>query len=277
MSGVAVVTIAHGRHEHLRAQHRSLARSTRRPDVYVVVAMGDAHLESWPSIDGLTPLVTAIDVAPDGLPLAAARNRGMSVALAAGCDVLIGLDVDCLGGRELVTAYDDAVRAEPQRVWSGPVTYLAPSAEGYPLEALDELDDPHPARPAPAPGELLPGGDPNLFWSLSFALSASAWADTGGFDEAYVGYGAEDTDFGRRVVRAGLDHGWVGAARAYHQHHPTEDPPVAHLDDILRNGRAFHRRWGEWPMGGWLHRFEELGLVVRQGDDWVRSRTGEPG
>jgi len=46
--------------------------------------------------------------------------------------------------------------------------------------------------------------------------------------------------------------GWVGGARAYHQHHPVSSPPVEHLDDILRNGRLFHERWGEWPMTGWL-------------------------
>ena len=35
MSSVAVVTIAHGRHEHLAAQQRSLARGSARPDQYV--------------------------------------------------------------------------------------------------------------------------------------------------------------------------------------------------------------------------------------------------
>jgi GT2 family glycosyltransferase len=152
------------------------------------------------------------------------------------------------------------------------VTYLPPAPpDGYPLDRLVELDDPHPARPAPEPGRRVPGADPDLFWSLSFALSATAWESTGGFDEAYVGYGAEDTDFGRRVVTAGLAHGWVGAARAYHQHHPTRTPPVQHLDDILRNGRTFRERWGEWPMRGWLEEFERLGLVRRAGEDWVRG------
>ena len=41
MSRVAVVTIAHGRHEHLAAQHGSLARGTVRPDHYLAVAMDD--------------------------------------------------------------------------------------------------------------------------------------------------------------------------------------------------------------------------------------------
>ncbi|WP_425466922.1 galactosyltransferase-related protein [Rarobacter faecitabidus] len=54
---------------------------------------------------------------------------------------------------------------------------------------------PHPARPAPAPGEIVAGGSYDLFWSLTFALSSATWQRIGGFDEGYCGYGGEDTDF----------------------------------------------------------------------------------
>lgn len=277
MSGTAVVTVVHGRHEHVRAQQRTLAASSRPPDAYVVVAMGDDDLATVVHEDarvtGLVARVVDMDAEPGCLPLAAARNRGMQAAVAAGCDVLVGLDVDCLAGPGLVAAYDEVARADTGRVWSGPVTYLPPAPpDGYPLDRLDELDNPHPARPAPVPGTTHTGGDPDLFWSLSFALSTSAWARCGGFDEAYVGYGAEDTDFGRRVAAAGLDHAWVGAARAYHQHHPVSDPPVEHLDAILRNARTFRERWGETPMRGWIEEFERRGLVERDGlGHWRRT------
>jgi GT2 family glycosyltransferase len=115
------------------------------------------------------------------------------------------------------------------------------------------------------------GTDPDLFWSLSFAISRRAWQRVGGFDEAYVGYGAEDTDFGHRVVRAGLEHGCAGDARAYHQWHPVSSPPVEHLDDILRNASLFHARWGRWPMVGWLAAFAELGLLEHRDGRWVRA------
>ena len=85
-----------------------------------------------------------------------------------------------------------------------------------------------------------------------------------------MGYGGEDTDFGRTALAAGVGLGWVGAARAFHQHHPVSSPPVEHLDAILRNGRLYHRRWGRWPMTGWLEAFEEQGLVRRDGNDRVR-------
>lgn len=270
MSGIGVVTVAHGRHGHLSAQHATLLRGRLRPDVYVVVAIDDPSIEAMLPMTGLEPQVLPIDTDPCRLPLAAARNRGMDLARAAGCDVLIGLDVDCLAGADLVAAYADAVRSAAGAVWSGPVTYLdPPGAGGYPLDGLDELDAPHPARPAPAPGQVVHGGDPTLFWSLSYAVSATAWRRTGGFDEAYVGYGAEDTDFGRRADAAGLEMAWVGGARAYHQHHPVSRPPVEHLDDILRNGRTYRERWGHWPMRGWLDEFERQGLVTRVDGDYV--------
>ena len=272
MTSVAVVTLAAGRHDHLAAQHRSLARGSRRPDDYVVVAMGDPGITAEDH-DGLARRVVPVALPPDGrLPLAAARNVGVRSALASGADVVVLLDVDCLAGRDLVTAYADAAAEHPGSVWSGPVTYLpSPGPDGYDLDALAALDDPHPARPAPDPGRLVSGAEPDLFWSLSFALSRAAWERSGGFCEEYAGYGGEDTDFGRTCAARGLDLGWVGSARAYHQHHPVEDPPGAHLDDILRNGAVFHRRWGGWPMGGWLEDFERLGLVRRVGDGWERN------
>ncbi|MFL6109714.1 MAG: glycosyltransferase family 2 protein [Marmoricola sp.] len=271
MTGTAVVTVVHGRHDHLAHQVRSLHLATHRPDLHVVVAIEDPAVRCVPELRSERVVVLDIASDPRGLPLAAARNAGVAFAAGAGCDVLICLDVDCLAGPDLVSGYADIVHARPDVVWSGPVTYLKPpGVEGYLLNALGSLDSPHPARPAPEPGEHVVGADPDLFWSLSFALSARAWTRTGGFDEAYVGYGAEDTDFARRVHRAGLDLGWVGSARAYHQHHRVDSPPVEHLDDILRNAQLFHHRWGTWPMLGWLTSFEDLGLVRQTSAGWDR-------
>lgn len=272
-ASVGVVTLAHGRHAHLDAQLTSLAGGTRQPDHHLVVAMDDP-LITVAERDGLRRDVVRYDGhAHAGLPLAAARNLGVATLLDRGADVVVLLDVDCLAGPGLVASYAEAVADRPDVVWSGPVTYLPPPpADGYDLRdlaVLDTWDDPHPARPAPAPGERLLPADPDLFWSLSCAVGAATWRAVGGFDEAYVGYGAEDTDFGHRVATAGLTLGWVGGARAYHQHHPVSRPPVEHLDSILRNARVFHRRWGRWPMLGWLREFEALGLVRYDGGNWT--------
>jgi N-acetylglucosaminyl-diphospho-decaprenol L-rhamnosyltransferase len=146
----------------------------------------------------------------------------------------------------------------------GPVTYLP---EGVVVEVdtdLDPLTSPHAARPSPPDGELVEATPAQqvLFWSLSFAASADAWARIGGFDEGYVGYGGEDTDFAMRAAAAGVPLVWVGGAHAYHQHHPTSAPPWQHLDDILRNGRRYAERWGTWPMEGWLRAFSEAGAIA---------------
>ena len=66
--------------------------------------------------------------------------------------------------------------------------------------------------------------------------------------------------------RQGLGLTWVGGAAAYHQWHPVGSPPVGHLTDIVRNGALFAKRWGWWPMGGWLTEFEALGLARRASD-----------
>lgn len=266
----AVVTIARGRHRHLGRQHQSLAAATP-PDHYVVVAMDDPALASWTPAVEPRPLVVPAPGDPRGLPLAASRNLGFRTAIALGAEVVVGLDVDCLVGPETVGAYLDVVQERPDVLWSGPTTYLPETARDCDPTDLAALDDPHPARPAPAPGSIRVGGDPNHFWSLSFAAHADTWVRVGGFCERYAGYGAEDTDFAHRWHRSGRPLGWVGDARTYHQHHPTEDPPTQHLDDILRNGAIFAAQWGRWPMEGWLAEFEARGLVERApGGAWVR-------
>lgn len=274
MTRVGVVTIAHGRRHHLAGQHRTLALGRRAPDLYTCVAMGDDTITARTD-HGLYRDVVRVDVPPEGLPLATARNAGVAHVLDAGADVVVLLDVDCLAGFSLVSAYADAVEAHGDRLWSGPVTYLPPATVvDHPAE-LAALDDPHPARPAPRPGATERSTRPELFWSLSFATSPATWQRLGGFHEGYVGYGGEDTDLGRTAARLGVETWWVGSARAYHQHHPVSSPPVEHLEAILRNGRLFRERWGEWPMAGWLTAFEERGLVERVDGDWVRA--GRPG
>ena len=266
MSTVALITVVHGRHQHLENQGRTVARGTRHPDLRIVVAMDDPGLER-PDAD-----VLHLGADAPRLPLAAARNLGADHAIALGADVLVFLDVDCLAGAGLIEGYAHAVEESPGVVWSGPVSYLPPAPPGgYDLTDLRQYDEPHPGRPAPRPEERLINPRPELFWSLSFALHHQTWSRIGGFCEEYQGYGGEDTDFGLLTHHRGLRHGWTGDARAYHQHHEVETPPVQHLDAILRNGAVFNSRWGHWPMTAWLTQFEELGLVCHDDGHWRRA------
>jgi N-acetylglucosaminyl-diphospho-decaprenol L-rhamnosyltransferase len=266
----AVITLVHGRPGHLREQQRGLAAATVRPEHYVVVAMDDpsavAATLTGPLAGSGIALHTVTLPAGPRLPLAAARNAGARAALGAGAEVLVFLDVDCIPSPDAVGTYRSTVGAHPGELHCGTVRYLD---ERHSRAAPPVLDGPpHPARPAPAPGETLASTDWPLFWSLSFAVDAATWRRLGGFHEAYTGYGAEDTDFGLSAHEAGVHLRWVGGADVYHQHHASESPPVRHRDDILRNAAIFHARWDRWPMEGWLRRFAELGIAEFRDGRW---------
>lgn len=265
----SLITLVANRASHLAHLVAGVARGDERPDELVVVDMGskDAPRDV---VDAVDLDVNVVWVTPDelaapsrpGLPLAAARNVGASRATG---DQLVFCDVDCIPSRTLVGAYRRAIGRGG--LCCGPVRYLerfwhrhdAP----HPVvddEVLRARSAPHPARPAPSHEHVDERHE--LFWSLSFGLDRATWERVGGFDESYVGYGGEDTDFGFRARAAGVDVRWMDDGLAFHQWHPVSDPPVEHLDDIVANARSFRRRWGTWPMEGWLQGFADRGLVT---------------
>lgn len=263
--GVATVSLCSAaRVEHLRAQLAALGDSAVSR---IVVWVGD---DDPPPLDA--DVILHVPPGEDGLRLAGGRNAGARAAIARGAGLLVFLDADCIPGRALVPRYVAGATAHPGAVLCGPVTYLPPGADTSSMAALEDATAPHPARPSPPDGcfEMAPDADYRLFWSLSFALSPDVWVRSGGFDEAYQGYGGEDTDFAFRMRRERIPLVWVGGAHAYHQHHETSSPPWQHLDDILRNAALFHERWGEWPMTGWIEAFAEAEAIVWDGSMWRR-------
>ena len=268
----ALLTLAHGRHHHLEGLLRGLAAGSVAPDLLVVAAMDDPEITSVVASHaprGVPAEVLAVDAHRWGLPLATARNRAAEQAIAAGAELLVFLDVDCIPGRGLVERYRDVARlARPGSadVWSGAVHYLPPRTAGqaYGTEELAR-SRPHAARPVAPDDSFLRAEDLRLFWSLSFAITADTWHRLGGFDEGYDGYGGEDTDFAMQLARADGRLWWVGGAAAYHQHHDVESPPRRHLADIVRNSNRFAARWGWFPMEGWLTAFADEGLIMQAG------------
>lgn len=261
---IAVITLATAsRLPHLTRQREALRRWAPEAE-HLVVLMDDTQLdEAW----------TLHVPGGERLPLAQARNAGARAAIKRGAEVLIFLDVDCIPGASLVSRYVQAVAAFDS-LTCGMVTYLEPApASGYDLDRL--VAAPHPARPAVQPGEFKPAkhDEYRLFWSLSFAVSAAMWQQIGGFCEDYSGYGGEDTDFGFTARARGVPMVWIGGADAFHQHHAVSDPPWEHLDDIVRNAQVFRRRWGCWPMEGWLREFADAG-AIRWTDDTIERVTG---
>ena len=262
---VAVITIVHGRHPHVARQLRALETSTRLPDRYVVVAIDDPSVRRVVAGGPLPTTVVDLPTTPLGLPLAAARNAGAAHAIAAGADTLVFLDADCLPSRSLVGAYERFARDRRTAglLLCGPVAYLPEGLDpDLGPDVLESRSSPHPARPAPPRGAIEVGADHALFWSLSFALSTPLWQRIGGFCEDFVGYGGEDTDFAQSAREAGVDLAFVGDAPAFHQYHPTQNPPVQHVADIVRNANLYRRRRGAFPMTGWLAEFERRGLVA---------------
>lgn len=267
----AVITVASAaRRDHLDRQRRVLA------EVAGDIVRVEAWLDETPP-DGLPDagtLTLHVPPGPSGLRVGEGRNRAAEVAMKAGAELLVFLDVDCLPGPDLLSAYRDAAAAHPEGLLAGAVTYLASVQRPDHAADLPFLTRPHRARPSLPAGETRAASDTeyDLFWSLSFAVTPATWHRVGGFHPGYEGYGAEDTDLAWTARARDVELRWVGGADAYHQWHPVSSPPWQHLDDILRNGAAFHERWGVWPMGGWLDAFAAAGAIEHRGGDWVRVR-----
>ncbi len=273
---VAIVTLNAGRDAHLLRLVEGVARCDPAPSELVVVAMGSGHAlrSEVERVSGTVP-IRWVDLPPPltGLPLAAARNAG---ARSTSCSKLLFLDVDCIPGTDVVERYDAAL--DGPAVVCGPVRWLERfwdhDVDVLPgEELLRHRSAPHPARPVP--DRVADDHRHGLLWSLAFGMRRRDFVRIGGFDEAYVGYGAEDTDLGRRARADGLRMRWLPSGTAYHQWHPTADPPVQHVDSIVKNARRFRDRWGIWPMEGWLASFAESGLVEWCPDSAGLRRTEE--
>ncbi|WP_295241429.1 galactosyltransferase-related protein [uncultured Brevundimonas sp.] len=270
MTTLSALTLVRNRQAHLDRLVEGLMLSASPPDELIVVDMSDAPVR-------LPPLGFSVRVerlAGDALPLAAARN--LAAALASG-DILLFLDVDCIVSSAVCDRMQ-AVLAEHDAVICPEVLYLpAGAVRPGPLSEVDlsAAGRPHPVRPFPREGES-PEGNPGLFWSLAFALRRSTFDRIGGFDETYVGYGAEDTDLGFRIAREGLPLLFAGGAPVFHQHHEGYDPPLQHFRALIANAKRFHAAWSIWPMGGWLKAMADLGLVDWSSDELTICRDPTP-
>jgi len=252
--GVSVLTLAKGRTAHLRRLLDGLARGSRPPAEGIVVSMDEVP----PPLQAVGFPLAVHHLRAEGLPLAAARNAAARLATS---PVLVFLDVDCIPAANLVAALA-ADAAQEDALICCEILYLpAGVAEGM----FDEAEFlargvRHEIRAFPRIG-LRAEPNAGLFWSLAFAVRRTTFERLGGFDEAFHGYGAEDTDFAFRARDAGVPLLFTGSTRAYHQHHAIHDPPLNHFGDIVANAERFHARHRVWPMQGWLDAFAELGLI----------------
>ncbi len=253
---VSVLTIARGRGAHLRNVILGLTRQSHPPLELVIAAMQDTPYDDLPETD--FP-VHQILVTGTELPLARARNTAAAVARG---EVLVFLDVDCIAHPDLVADYVRTTH-RGDGLTMGEILYLPASAAtpGWTYESFDAVAVRHSDRQGPPAEGRKRCEDYRCFWSLTFAMHRDDWAASGGFDERFVGYGGEDTDFGRTLHEKGIPIWWVRGARAYHQHHTHCMPPIHHIPAILRNTELFASKWGHRTMEHWLHGFRLMGLI----------------
>lgn len=255
MTRVSVITLAKGRPDHLVNVVRGLARQTQRPVELIVAVM---QHQPYDLPDAPFP-VRQMRVNTDTLPLAAARN---AAAMAASGEVLVFLDMDCIPTPCLVADYAKFADAF-DGLLMGEVMYLPGGATqgDWRYEDFAAVAEKHSDRRGPPAHGLELCTDYRCFWSLNFAMRRETFLSTGGFDERYVGYGGEDTDFGKTLDQAGIPIAWIKGGLAYHQYHPHHMPPVHHLESVVRNAELFEAKWGYRTMGHWLHAFRLMGLI----------------
>ena len=266
---ISVCTLAHGRQDHLRNLVKGLAHSHRPPCELVIAVM---QQEKYTLPDTSFPIRQVV-LGSAGIPLSAGRN---AAARHARSDLLVFLDVDCIAHPALLDDYAAAAETHAG-VLMGEVGYLPSGAtqNGIDYRHFEKTAVEHSERAGPPTASTALCRDYRCFWSLNFAISADDFRTTGGFDESFVGYGGEDTDFARSVHAAGLPIWWVRGAKAYHQYHPHHMPPVHHLESVIANAERFRQKWGQPTMQHWLRAFTMMGLIERTEDGWRVLR--EPG
>ena len=263
---LSVCTLAHGRADHLVNLVHGLNAQTVPPGELVISVM---QPDCYDLPETRFP-VRQILLGGEGIPLAAARNIA---ARAAYGDMLVFLDVDCIPEPNLIADYGRLLDMT-DAVLMGEVLYLPKGAtdDGIDFARFSALGVKHADRAGPPEGVLGPCTDYRCFWSLNFAMHKAAFLAVGGFDERYVGYGGEDTDFGRMIATAGGVFNWCRGARAYHQYHPHHMPPVHHIDSVIANAARFRDKWGHFTMEHWLRAFTLMGLIALKDGEHVRLR-----
>jgi len=280
MNTLSVLTLAKGRSSHLANMMLGLARQSVLPHEFIIAVMQDSLYENLPDM----PFpVRQIQIDSSALRLSTARNHAARLATG---DALVFLDIDCIPAPECLHDYQQGLVTH-DGLLMGEVMYLpAGTAEpGWDYHRFEQNCAKHSDRRGPPEEGVEPCTDYRCFWSLNFAIRRDRFLSSGGFDENYIGYGGEDTDYAKGFTLSGGMLAWLKGARVYHQHHAHHMPPVHHLATVVRNAEHFEKKWGYRTMGHWLHAFRLMGLIddtpgrpiriLRQPDDEDFALTGQ--
>lgn len=250
-----IITVS-GRLDHLKNQLKGVKSCIVAPSEIIIVAINEPELMLG-EFSELPIQIIRLEGDQKKLPIAKARNRGVRGAK---YDSLFFLDVDCIPDE---TYFDEmASYINDNRVLMGTPYYL-PKGEPPIVDFTKAISHPHRPEITQSRSEI----DFNLFWSLCFAMTRKCFDNVGGFDENFLGYGGEDTDFAWSLRDAGMEF-WLVTARVYHQQHPVSIPPLGHLQAIVNNSNYFFTKRGVWIMENWLEAFTIMGLI-----DWNQKST----
>ncbi|WP_262152643.1 glycosyltransferase family 2 protein [Chryseobacterium foetidum] len=250
MPEFSIVTIVKGRRKQLTNLLKSIKNSSILPVDIQIVCIDEP-------IDIIIPNGLYVNIQrilnTHPLPLAAARNLGFK---SSETEDIIFIDVDCMVSPTLFENILNALHHD--KIISAYPLYLpfVPEHENYP--DLLNCSVSHPAR------EHIPSDtvvDHLQFWSLIFAVKKMTFEKTGGFDESFIGYGAEDTDFAMGFHKKGIKHIFIKDF-VLHQYHDKYDPPLNHFDSIIENAQRYRKKWGALPMQRWLKAFEKINLIT---------------
>lgn len=250
MPEFSIVTIVKGRRKQLANLLYSVKASTILPNDIQVVCMDNPDGIEIP--DGLNANILSIKRI-DELPLAAARNAGIAATKTGN---IIFIDADCIVSPTLFENLLSVLRAD--NIITAYPLYLPMVPDSGHYDEIKHGAVAHPAR------EGIPAGEPVYhlqFWSLLFAIQKQTFERIGGFDESFIGYGAEDTDFAMMFHQAGVEQLFV---RDYvlHQYHDKHDPPLHYFDSIIQNAIRYQQKWNVLPMQRWLKAFADMGLIT---------------
>jgi N-acetylglucosaminyl-diphospho-decaprenol L-rhamnosyltransferase len=194
MTAASIIVPTHGRPDLLRSVLE--AADKQSDDSYEIIVVSDGCAESVATVQGMTlrhPCRLYDTGHTTGFGAAIARNVGARFSVGS---LLIFLDADCLPGPEHVAAYRAA--ADGDALMLGPIEYVDPSDWSRVIE---------PELRAPLRhGPLVPADTRQLSWlaahcwSGNMAVPRQRFCEIGGFDQAFVGQGGEDVDFGLRYA-----------------------------------------------------------------------------
>ncbi|MCW8109773.1 galactosyltransferase-related protein [Alteromonas ponticola] len=246
----SIVTIVKGRLRQLSNLIGSIENAHLHPKELIVVWMAPPCSESLMTSEHFA--IQHKFVANEPLPIAKARNKGFQACTT---DNIIYMDVDCICSPDLFDGMLSSLQR--QRVVMPQVRYLNSIPDNCDFHALSMQATGDPSN------EWLPLNHDiafDKFRTLAFAITKTDFETVGGFDEAFHGYGVGDLDFASRCETAGLSL-FLVPGEVLHQYHPTFDPPINHLFDIVNNASVFKQKWGRYPLEHCLQKFADEGLI----------------